>query len=84
MGESRNARYMPLLNLKLLRKSMKITQAELSNLCGISRTGYSMIERGIRRLSIDRLCLLADYLNTSTDFILERTDDSTPPRSPFD
>lgn len=58
---------------------MKITQAELSKLFGISRAGYSMIERGIRSLSIDRLCLLADYLNTSTDYLLERTDDATPP-----
>ena len=36
---------------------------------------YSRYERGFQNIPIEHLLKLADYYNTSTDYILGRTDD---------
>lgn len=66
--------------LKELRKDKHLTQEDIAKHFGISNVMYSLYETGKRRMSIDMLCDLADILNTSTDYILGRTDDPRPPR----
>jgi len=66
--------------LKELRRDKRLTQEDIANHFGISNVMYSLYETGKRRMSLDMLCDLADILDTSTDYILGRTDDPRPPR----
>lgn len=65
--------------LKELRKDKGLTQEDVAQYFGISHSMYSLYETGKRRMSIEMLCKLADILETSTDYILGRTDDPNPP-----
>ena len=68
--------------LKELRKDQGLTQKAIGAMFGIAGATYSLYENGHRRMTIEMLCKLADILNTSTDYLLGRTDRSTPyPRS---
>lgn len=65
--------------LKELRRDKGLTQEDMGNRLGISGPMYSYLENGKRPLSIDRLCEIADILDTSTDYILGRTADKDIP-----
>ena len=65
--------------LKELRKEKALTQAAIGKYFNISGAMYSMYETNKRPMSIYMLCRLADLLETSTDYILGRTDDPRPP-----
>lgn len=64
--------------LKELRRDKGITQMQMARRFGLSRTGYASLENGKRRMTMEMLCVLADELETSTDYILERTSVQTP------
>lgn len=66
-------------NLKALRKTKKLTQAEVAEELGIETNTYSRYENGTRSPSIDVLNKLADYFDTTVDYIIGRTDISTVP-----
>lgn len=70
--------YLP--RLRDLRQDKDKTQTEIGALLGLHQTAYSQYERGDQDLPIVLLVKLADYYNTSADFILGRTDDPTPPK----
>lgn len=65
-------------NLKLLRVKKKITQIRLSVAAEVSQETISAYESGRTMPSADTLIKLADFLDTSVDFLLDRTDNSTP------
>ena len=71
---------MYLFRLLDLREEAGLTQTELSTQLRIAQTTYSGYERGFRDVSLEMLCRIADFYHTSTDFILERTNDPAPPR----
>lgn len=55
--------------IKLIRKSKKLTQEELGNLCGLSYKFIGEIERGAVNPSMDSIVLIAEALNvTMSDF----------------
>ncbi len=56
--------------LKQLRKNQKITQAELSNFLGISKSTLVKYERGERMPGLETLRKISMYFNVSTDFLL--------------
>lgn len=56
----------------------RITQVGLSAQIGIAQETISAYESGKSMPSADALCRLADYLGTSTDYLLERTSVPTP------
>lgn len=62
------------MRLKALREDRDITQKTLSEYLNIRQNTYSQYETGQRQLPIDILIRLADYFETSTDYILELTD----------
>ncbi len=64
--------------LKELRQDKKLTQLDMARKFHISQSMYSMYESGYRTLHIEMLCELADILDTSTDYILGRTDYPKP------
>ncbi len=66
--------------LKELRKDKNLTQKDMAKIFNISQTMYSMYESGRRTMRIEMLCELADVLETSTDYILGRTDSPKPYR----
>lgn len=64
--------------IKSLREDNALTQKQLSKFLNISQVAYSYYELNKRSLPLDLLCKLADFYNTSTDYLLYRTDEMTP------
>lgn len=64
--------------LKDLREDADLTQTQIATLLNISQVAYSYYEIGKRSIPLELLCKLADYYNTSIDYILYRTNISKP------
>ena len=60
--------------LRELREDSDLTQRQLASFLGLTQPQYFRYEQGYRDLPTDILIRLADLYNTSTDYILERTD----------
>lgn len=63
--------------IKNLREDNDLTQAQVAKNLNISQVAYSYYEIGKRNIPIDILIKLADFYETSTDYILYRTDNPT-------
>lgn len=61
--------------LKNLREDKDLTQSDIAKLLFITQQQYSLYENGYREIPVTALSLLADFYNTSVDYILGRTDD---------
>ena len=61
-----------------LREDNNKSQKQIATLLGIQQNSYSQIENGINNLQIDHLIKLANFYNTSTDYILGLTNESKP------
>lgn len=59
--------------LKDLREDKDLTQNEIAKMLGIGQAGYSKYENEKNNIPTDILNKLADFYNTSTDYILGRT-----------
>ncbi len=66
------------MRLRDLREDHDLTQKVLADMLHIQQNTYSQYETGERQLPISVLMALADYYQTSTDYILRRTDDIHP------
>ncbi|GEM_PF-1145917 len=66
-------------NLATIRKKRGLTQTRLSELTGISQQCIQRYEHGLSSPSCEVLVILADALDTATDYLLERTDSDAPP-----
>ena len=64
--------------LKDLREDSDLTQSDLAKILKTTQQQYSKYEIGIRLIPIDKLNKLADFYNTSTDYILGRTNNKKP------
>ena len=64
--------------IKELRKKRNITQIRLSIAAEVSQETISAYENGKAEPKMDKLIRIADFLNTSTDYLLERTDNDAP------
>ena len=62
---------------RLLRKEKEMSQQELANALGISKSAVNMYERGERQPNFETLEKIADYFRVNTDYMLGRTDDIT-------
>ena len=61
-------------NLKLLRKEYGISQQRLADEIGISQPSINKYENHDIEPEIEILIRLADYFNTSVDYIIGHTD----------
>lgn len=61
-----------------LREDKDLTQREMGDILSCSQRVYSNYERGELDIPTEILIKLADFHNTTTDYILERTDNSNP------
>ena len=62
---------------KKLRKSRNMTQGELAEAIGITRSRLSMYELGKREPDFETLEAIADYFNVDIDYLMGRTDKTT-------
>lgn len=65
--------------LKELRTNNKLSQSHIASILGLKQQQYSRYETGLRDIPLDKLIKLADYYNTSVDYILGRNDLSISP-----
>lgn len=63
--------------LKDLRVDKDLLQKDIAELLNISQTVYSRYERGFQTIPVEHLLVLADFYNTSTDYILGRTNNTS-------
>lgn len=63
--------------LKLLRKEKNMSQQELADALGISKSSINMYERGERQPNFEILETIADYFNIDIDYLLGRTSKTT-------
>ena len=61
-----------------LREDNDMTQQQVADHLRMKQPQYSRYENGYRDIPSDVLIALADLYNTTTDYILERTDHSNP------
>ncbi len=64
--------------LRDLREDRDLMQKDLAQFLGCTQVSYSHYELGKRDIPTDVLIHLADFYNTSTDYLLGRTDIKTP------
>lgn len=64
--------------IKDLREDNDIKQATIAKYLNCSQPSYSYYENGINEVPLQVLSKLADFYNTSTDYLLNRTDDPRP------
>ncbi len=62
------------MRLKDLREDNDVKQKEIAEYLNIKQNTYSQYENGKREIPLDTLWKLADYYNTSVDYLIGRTD----------
>ena len=64
--------------IKSLREDNDLTQKELSKFLNISQVACSYYEINKRNIPLEILSKLADYYNTIVDYLLYRTNETSP------
>lgn len=62
------------MRLKDLREDNDLTQIQIAQLLNVRQNTYSQYENGKRDIPIDLLWKLADFYNTSVDYLIGRID----------
>lgn len=73
--------YMEIRRLRDLREDQDKTQQQIADVLNMHRSVYRRYESGQRETPAWVVVKLADYYHVTTDYLLGRTDDSTPPGS---
>ena len=63
--------------IRALREDNDLTQQKIANVLLCDQSLYSKYERGEREIPLALLIKLADYYNTSLDYLVGRTDNPT-------
>jgi len=69
---------MYLKRLKTLREDIDAKQITIAQVLGITRQQYSLYETGKRDIPAEYIKKLAKFYNTSSDYILELTNNIKP------
>ena len=64
--------------IRNLREDRDLRQMQVAEYLGMSQTGYSKYETGENDIPTAILIKLADYYDTSIDYLLGRTDEIQP------
>ncbi len=67
-------------HLRDLREDNDLTQRQIAKILGMSQNQYWLYEKGYRDIPTDILIKLADMYKTSTDYLLGRTNNPSPPK----
>ncbi|AYO30640.1 XRE family transcriptional regulator [Biomaibacter acetigenes] len=65
--------------LKKLREKHGLLQRQLADMLKLTQQTISLYESNQREPDAETLRKIADFFNTTTDYLLARTDDPTPP-----
>ena len=65
------------LKIKEIREDKDIPKKEIANLLDCSQVCYSRYENGQREIPLKSLCILAEFYNTSIDYLVGITDNPT-------
>ncbi|GMQ64593.1 helix-turn-helix domain-containing protein [Vallitalea maricola] len=60
--------------VRQLREDLDLKQKDIASIIGIKQNTYSDYETGKLNIPIETFIKLADYYNTSIDFLVGRTD----------
>lgn len=71
--DTKYPRYME--KLKELRKINNLRQKDVAEFLNISITGYASWEQGLSEPNIDNLIKLADFYNTTVDYLINREEE---------
>lgn len=66
------------LRLRNLREDNDLSQAEMAKILGVSQQTYSRYESHTTEIPLQSLILLADYYDTSVDYLLGITNKKEP------
>ena len=69
---------MNIIRLKEIREDNDLKQEDVARALGIKQQQYSEYERGVVLISIEKLDKLADFYNTSIDYLVGRTEERKP------
>lgn len=72
--------YVEIKRMRDLREDCDKTQQEIADVLNMHRSVYRRYESGERETPAWVVVKLADYYQVSTDYLLGRTDDPTPPK----
>lgn len=64
--------------IRELREDHDLTQTQVADMLGMKQPQYFRYEQGYRDIPTDMLIQLADYYNTSIDYMLGRTNNPAP------
>lgn len=64
--------------IRNLREDNDFSQKQISKMLNISQVAYSYYELNKRTIPLELLSQLADFYNTSVDYLLYRTDEISP------
>ena len=73
-----NGDNMSIKRLKSLREDEDLKQQEVADALNITRSAYSNYENEIREIPLDLLIKLANFYQTSVDYLVGLTDIKTP------
>lgn len=63
------------IKLKDIREDHDISQKEMANILGVTRSAYSLWELGINIIPLKHAVMYANYFNYSIDYVLGLTND---------
>lgn len=66
------------MRLRDLREDNDLTQAEIAHFLNCEQNTYHQYESGKRQIPLNLLIKLANFYNTSIDYILDLTDETKP------
>ena len=64
--------------IRELREDHDLTQTQVADMLGMKQPQYFRYEQGYRDIPTDMLIQLADFYNTSIDYMLGRTNNPAP------
>lgn len=70
------------MRLRELREDADLRQQSIADYLHIRQNTYSQYESGQRQIPLEALSMLADFYHVSVDYLLGRTDVSTPYPAP--
>lgn len=62
------------LRIRDMREDNDLTQKQIASILNCDQSLYSKYERGEREIPLSLIIKLADYYNTSIDYLIGRTD----------
>lgn len=69
---------MNISRLKEIREDHDLYQKDVANLLGITQQQYNKYELGINAIPLEKINILADYYETSIDYLTCRIDERKP------